>query len=893
MTDRDWDRIGELFHAALALAPDARAEFLAGACGDDAGLRCEVAEMLAAHEDAGRLVVEDRFLADDPEDDPLPGRTFGAYRLLSLLGRGGMGDVYLAERSDEQYERLVAFKLIRAGHGGRATHERFLRERRILAQLEHPNIAMLLDGGVIDDGRPYLVMQYVAGEPITEWCRRRELSLRGRLELFRVVCDTVQAAHNNLIVHRDLKPANILVTADGQVKLLDFGIAKLLDDPEPGLTVALDRLLTPEHAAPEQVSGRAVTTATDVYALGVLLYELLTDTRPFAIDRSSAGAIERAICETVPPPPSTRASGLRRTLRGELDNIVLKALRKEPHRRYQSARDLGEDVANHLAGRPVLAQGDTFAYRARKLVTRHRWVAAAVLAVVVTVTWSLGAITWQSRQTAVERDRALAEQTRADAVIDVLSGLLTDVNPLSLPRDGAVSRDDFIAMLAQAVDDLDDQPDVQARLRELLADVYLAHNRFDEALAALARVLAYQEQAGADPLTLARVLHTQAVATGYARGKAVSQPLLRASVARHRALLGDDHPDLGIALQELASALLETAPAEAESLIERAFVIAQAHAGGDSLNMASTLNRLGAVALNGGDAASARRRFARTLELLRPALGETHPHVLTVTHNLAVTMLAPGEWAEAERLHRRNLEIMGRVLGERTVGVARAWDSLGIVLAFQGRLDEALDAFAQAEEVIRDVKGDVSSELAVTVRNSAVVLGVRGRPRDALARFEEALALEQQLADSDDLRTPYTRGLSALPRWELGDREIAHADLQAGLVATAADTIGSRARLASDLLTIQATLLLAEERADAAMAPARRALALRLRAQADIRPQVALNRCLVAAALAGAGRRDEARPILAAHADEAFGWGLAHPLSERLIARARADCGLR
>lgn len=352
LSNLTWSRLGELFHAALATPAPERAAFLDAACAGDQDARREIEAMLDAHEGPSRLHVEDRLLSDGDPADPLLGRTIGAYRLVSLIGRGGMGDVYLAERDDAQYERRVAFKLIRPGLARRGATERFLRERQILAQLEHPNIAMLLDGGMTDDGHPYLVMQYVDGEPITEWVRRRKLPLRGRLELFRTVCETVQAAHNNLVVHRDLKPANILVTEGGEVRLLDFGIAKLLDETDADTTIALDRVLTPTHAAPEQVRGQPVTTATDVYSLGVLLYELLTDERPFEVDQRSATAIERSICEAEPGPPSRRRPDRRRALRGELDNLVLTAMRKEPDRRYQSARELDEDVANHLQGRP-------------------------------------------------------------------------------------------------------------------------------------------------------------------------------------------------------------------------------------------------------------------------------------------------------------------------------------------------------------------------------------------------------------------------------------------------------------------------------------------------------------------------------------------------------------
>ena len=903
MTDPTWSLLGELFHAALAVPADQRPAFLARRCGDDAGLRAEIEAMLAAHEGNERLQVEDRLLSDGSAAlaEPWRGRVIGAYRLVELIGRGGMGDVYLAERHDQQYERRVAFKLIRPGLAGTGAGERFRRERQILARLEHPNMAMLLDGGVTEDGHPYLVMQYVDGEPITDWCRRRQLPLRRRLELLRTVCETVQAAHNNLVVHRDLKPANILVTDDGQVKLLDFGIAKLLEDDvlgqgQPGLTVNLDRLLTPAHAAPEQVTGQAVTTATDVYALGVLLYELLTDERPFAVDQSSAAALERSICETPPTPPSKRNTPHARRLRGELDNIVLKALRKEPQRRYQSARELAEDISRHLEGRPVQAQGDGPGYRLRKALARHRWAVTAAAVFLLTVSVSLVTISQESRRRLAQRDRALTEQRRADAVVGVLSDLLTRANPRNPSEGGVLTRDNFITMLDEEVNDLDEEPAVQARLRLLLADVHKAHGRHEDWLAAMEQVVRHHREAGADSLAMAALQHERALAVLAVRGPEEGVPLLRASLDRHLRWFGPDHRDVGIATQDLALALHEHEPDEAARLLERAYAIAQVSGVADTLALARALNGLGNLALVQGKLTDARDNYERSLNLLEPLLGANHLDVMVVTQNLCLCLRRPEELERAEELLRDNLQRLEQAVGRQTVLVARSWEALGVVLMLQGRAAEALAGFEEAAAIQREVSGPHATNTVNPLVKGCGALLRLGRLDEALERFALVRALDEARhaagTPPDSLMEAFVHSWQALTRYEAGRRESALAQLEE--LAPWLDRPGpaGRAWAVAEIATVTATVLLAEGRAAAAEAPARLALAERLREQSHQPHLMARNRCLLAAALAGTGQRGEARRIFAEHGEDALACGYITPLQEVILKEARTDLGL-
>jgi eukaryotic-like serine/threonine-protein kinase len=452
MTPERWEEIKRLFEAASELPAEERSGYLDAACAADAALRAEVKNLLLADAEAGSFIEAPAYEAatkpmgagEPAGRDGAPQR-IGAYRLLSELGRGGMGAVYLAERADDEYRRRVAIKLIRRGMDSDEILRRFRHERQILASLDHPHIARLLDGGTSADGLPYFVMEHIEGEPLTDYCDRRRLSVTARLQLFRDVCAAVHYAHQSLVVHRDLKPSNILVTNDGAVKLLDFGIAKLLFASEltplslrqtaPGV-----RLMTPEYASPEQVRGETVTTASDIYALGVILYELLTGRRPYRLTRRSLHEVERIVCEQEPERPSTAISRveaevdgagelhalatpesvsltregsperLRRRLRGDLDNIVLRALSKEPARRYGSAEQFSEDLRRHLTGLPVIARPDTFGYRSGKFIRRHKAGVAAAAAAALMLAGFGANQTAQSARLARERDRAVAAE---------------------------------------------------------------------------------------------------------------------------------------------------------------------------------------------------------------------------------------------------------------------------------------------------------------------------------------------------------------------------------------------------------------------------------------------------------------------------------------------------
>jgi len=438
VTAEQWHQVRELFEAALEREAGEREAFLAVASDGNEAVLAQVRRLLHAHEQ-GPSILESPLLmsaaGEDTEPDATVGRRIGPYEVLAEIGRGGMGVVYLAARADDEYQKQVAIKLVWPGLDSAEVVRRFRQERQILANLDHPNIARLLEGGTTEDGWPYLVMEYIAGVPITEYCDEHKLSITERLKLFRTVCGAVQYAHQNLVIHRDLKPSNILVTQEGVVKLLDFGIAKLLD-PQ---AAAADRtrtglhLMTPEYASPEQVRGEAITTASDVYSLGVVLYELLTGHRPYRFKSRLLHEVIRAVCEEEPEKPSAtvsrveagdardaasrtlesvsltregRPERLRSRLAGDLDNIVLMALRKDPQQRYPSVEQLSDDLGRHLAGQPVIAQQDTFRYRAGKFIRRHKLGVLACSILVLLLIGGTVAAVWWARAAEAEAKRS-------------------------------------------------------------------------------------------------------------------------------------------------------------------------------------------------------------------------------------------------------------------------------------------------------------------------------------------------------------------------------------------------------------------------------------------------------------------------------------------------------
>jgi serine/threonine protein kinase len=517
MKSANRQQLKELFHAAVELAPHDREAFLKSNCATDEELHRQLSALLSAHESAGDFIQQPALFdvglvarrEQVDSDAAFGGQQIGSYQIIRELGRGGMGSVYLAARADESFDKRVALKLIKRGMDSDAIIQRFVIERQILANLDHPNIARLIDGGTTEDGLPYFVLEYIEGTTINRYCDRHKLNTIDRVKLFRQVCAAVQFAHQNLIVHRDLKPGNIIVTEDGTPKLLDFGIAKLLSADWPSsveATATIGRLLTPEYASPEQLHGSPITTSSDVYSLGVVLYELLSGHRPFKFESRSPEEVARMIAasepvkpsvvitrfeaarqtddaEHVTPPPEAISytpegsiERLRRRLAGDLDNILLKALRREPERRYPSVHAFSEDLRRHLEGLPVLARPDTLSYRTGKFITRHKAGVAAALVVAMTLLSATIITSWQAR--VARRERAKAERRFKD-VRNLTNTFLFEFHDSIADLNGATKAREMVVKKAQEY--LDSLAQEAGDDRELLWELSTAYLKLGDA----------------------------------------------------------------------------------------------------------------------------------------------------------------------------------------------------------------------------------------------------------------------------------------------------------------------------------------------------------------------------------------------------------------------------
>jgi serine/threonine-protein kinase len=753
-----WDRVAAVFETALSLPLGERPAYLDEASSGDPELRREVEALLAADQAASGVLervvghAARAATAADLTTVARAGERLGAYEVIREIGHGGMGVVLLAVRADDTFRKTVAIKVVRRGASDPDVLRRFVAERQILADLEHPNIARLLDGGATDEGLPFLVIEHVEGAPLGAFCDAGRLGVKARLELFLKVCDAVQYAHGALVVHRDLKPSNILVTADGTPKLLDFGIAKLLDErPDALSTRTVTRLMTLEYASPEQVRGKAITTATDVYSLGVVLYELLAGRRPFG-HAGDEPDLERLICDEEPGRPSQAAQGggvtvaqargvtperLRRELSGDLDTVILKALRKEPERRYRSVEQLAADIRRHLDGLPVSARRDTIGYRAQKFVRRHRvGVATAAGVAALTVFYTV--------RLTQERDRARLEAARSEQVAGFLRGLFQGSSPYET-RGRDVSARDLVDRGAERLErELAGQPRVRATMLGVIGDVYRDLGLYDTAAAILREALALQRRLdGADAAATAAILSSLAGSLEYSGDFDSPDSMFRQALQLRRAQLGEDHESVGASLVDLAAFLRRKGVLnEADSLYRYALALERRE--GRQQRIAAILDGLGGVMEAKGNYAAAVPFYREAVQRVEQAPVIDSLTLSTARNNLAVALSNLGELAEAESLLRFSLDVDRRYLGEDHDHTSTVRMGLGRIYRDAGRFDEAEAQFTAALEADRRRLGADHASIATRLGFLAGISMERGRPAEAEAYYREALGIRRK-----------------------------------------------------------------------------------------------------------------------------------------------------
>ena len=768
MEQTRWQRLRAIFAAAAALGEEERAAFLDRECGEDSTLKREVLALIRADAQASQLLDPGPAIAEALDfDQHLEGATLGAYRLLRRIGAGGMGSVFLAERADGTFERQVALKVVKKGMDTESVVRRFEMERQILARLDHPGVARILDGGITGDGRPYFVMDYVDGLPITEYCDRHRLDLRARLSLFREICDAVHYAHQRLIVHRDLKPSNILVTSEGGVKLLDFGIAKLLDSPAGDeLTQTGLHVLTPAYASPEQVLGLPITTTTDVYALGLILYELLCGRRPFEERRTAAERREQML-DTIPPRPSsaiTRAVSdsqsetspaalaaaraapllrLQQVLRGDLDTICLKAIRREAAERYSSAEQLSADVARYLAGRPVIARPDTVAYRVGKFIKRNR--AGVAVATTVAVAFIvLNAFYTGRLQT--ERDVALEEQQKVSEVVSFVTGLFEVSDPYESRGEEVTARELLDAGAERIRTDLANRPELQATMMRVLGQVYYSLGAEQPAEALLEQALARElERYGETNLETARSLVTLGFIHQDRGDYKTAEDYYARALATRRTLLGDEHAEVMEAISAEAFNYETMGEFErAEVLHKAALAMGRRLYPGDSVEVAEAMSKLAGLYRTMDRADEAEPLLRDSVAMLDRLYGGEHPRATIVTRMLAGLLRNTGRYEESKALYLKAIDGQQRILGPDHPELAVSLNGYSQLLSAMGDTDAAIETQEKMIAIVA-ARGQPHPSLAAAYSNLAFLDIEKQRYDDALENFQKSLTMQDAI----------------------------------------------------------------------------------------------------------------------------------------------------
>lgn len=786
----EWEALWRAFETVSALAPSSRPDAVQGEFVDAAPeraalLRSELLEMLEGEDADARLLIERELDASQTRggrldlDSASPERpiSLGSYSVIDRIGHGGMGEVFLARREGSEYEQLVAIKVLRRGLDTELMLERFRLERDVLVRLDHPAVAPLLDAGTTPDGRPYLVLRYVTGRPITEHCSRAALEREEILELFIALCRVVQFAHNKLVVHRDLKPSNVLVTDDGELQLLDFGVAKLLD-PEiaSDLTEANHAPMTHRRAAPEQIAGEGITTATDIWALGVLLHELLTGALPDHLHTA----------------PLTNTTSLDR----DLGAIVHKCLRRDPERRYASAEHLAEDLRRYLRQEPVLARPPLRSYRVGRFLLRHRFAVAALTLLAVSLATFAVTSAVQARRLAVERDRATEEQRKSESTLNLLVTLLSEADPYRSGGDGdTIDVERFLERVAAQAESMGDEPLLQAQLRRTVGTILYGRGDYQRAEAQARLALeGYRRVLGEDHEQTLRARLDLADLEHRLRGDMErAREQLRSLVEQIRPR-ADEFPRLAADVYRSLGSL--SATDEGEQLILTAVRLYRSLPEVEPELLASTLSNLATLRSIRGNAAGAQEALRESIALYRE-LENSDAIVLSLRSALATY---PGDPQERYAEHRAILEERIRVLGDDHPHLGNSYRHLAAAALELGRAREAVDLLRRSWRLWAEGSNANPAQAHVVAGELAEALNLAGEIEEARRLYDEILP------NASARRRPRLMVDSALNHLALGDVGSARRELSP-LRTRAAEGSGALSGLQTD---VQLALVRAE-----------------------------------------------------------------------------------
>ena len=836
MDPERWQRAKQILNRAIDLPFAEQFEFIKAACGDDSGLFKEVRSLLEA--DEADLSFMDKPFGGIIQPNRIfgPGEKIGHFRIVRELGRGGMGTVYLAERDD--YQQQVALKLLKRGMDTDEIVRRFRNERRILARLNHPNIAKIFDGGSTREGLPFFAMEYVDGEPLLQFCNRRHWTIRQRLQLFKKICAAVQHAHRNLIIHRDLKPSNILITVDGEPKLLDFGIAKILPNaPSEDISQTLTglRLMTPDYASPEQASGALISTATDIYSLGVVLYELLTGAKPYALAQRTPLELKKAICEVKPEKPSVAVARLKstpvegeetgdsaqganarrslgpgklgRTLRGDLDNILLTALRKEPDRRYASAQEFAEDIDRYLEGFPIRARRETFFYSLRKFSGRHRWaVLAGALAVAGLVAFSIAI---QLKNSEIARQRNQAER-----VVDFMTGIFEKADPYAASKAEMTATELLDEAITKIDTELVDEPQVRADLLRAMGWAYSNLGNLDPAIAKISESLELQIDA-----------------------------------------YGNQHPKVARAASNLGSVLLLKGKVqEAETYLTQADAIYQ-NTGADPARLGELNRNMGLLLYKKGDYPRAIEKFEACLRAFERQGNDTL--VVWVVTDLATLYSVVGRYDDAIAHYRKSLERQKQLPMAETPFYSGVLQNLANVYFELGRLQEAEKTAREAFEVDQRLFDPDHFNLGYSHNLMGIIAYRTKRYDEAESCFKKALAIWEKsygLEHADTLTVMSSLGNLAKSRGDYDEAE----RMQRRVLDIREKVVGTEHIDYANSLATLADLAHLKGETEKALAMVDRALAIRKAAVGEEHLLTAISHYKSALYLLALGRHQEA-----------------------------------